>query len=117
MGAAYEIPNLRFSGEAGGEIKRRRFVTVNATGAVVTAVAASAVIGVSSVPCSKAGEVAEIYDGIVMVEASAAIAPGAKLAPTADGRAVTATGDSANVTGIALTAASAAGELVTVKLK
>ena len=27
--AAYEIPNLRFSGEAGDNIARRRFVKVN----------------------------------------------------------------------------------------
>lgn len=113
--AAYEIPNLRFSGEAGAEIKRRRFVTVNNKGQVITANATANVIGVSSQPCGKEGHVAEIYDGIVMVEASAAIVPGAKVSSTAEGKAVT-TAENSTPVAIALTAAAAAGELVTVKL-
>ena len=109
--SAYEIPNLRFSGEAGGVIERRRFVTVKADGTVVQATDTSSVVGVSSLPAG-VGEVAEIYDGIVMVEASAAIVAGAKVKSDAAGKAVTdAAGDF-----VAITAASAAGELISVKV-
>lgn len=111
--AAYEIPNLRFSGEAGAAIARRRFVTVNADEQVVTANATSTVIGVSSQPNAKAGEVAEIYDGIVMVEAAAAIDAGSKVGSDANGKAIVATD---LVAGVAITSAGAAGELISVKL-
>ena len=111
--AAYEIPNLRFSGEAGGNIARRRFVKVNSSEQVVQAGAGDAVIGASSQPAN-AGEVAEIYDGIVMVEAGAAVQAGTEVEPDDQGRAVPLnTGKKA---GYALTSASAAGELISVKL-
>lgn len=111
---AYEIPNLRFSGEAEAAIDRYRFVTVTATEGVVHATAGGTAIGVSSQPCEKAGEVAEIYDGIVFVEAGAAVAAGESVEVGAEGKAVKAnTGD---VVGIAVTGAGAAGELLSVKL-
>lgn len=110
--AAYEIPNLRFSGEAGGVIARRRFVTVNDQEQIVQATDASVVIGVSSLP-AKAGEVAEVYDGIVMVEASAAIPAGSAVDTTADGKAVVA---AEGGIAVAMTNAGAAGELLSVKL-
>lgn len=109
--SAYEIPNLRFSGVSGGVVARRRFVSVNASGEVVQANATSAVIGVSSLP-SGLNEVAEVYDGIVMIEAGGPVAFGDMVKSDADGKAVT------DVAGkyVALTAASAAGELITAKV-
>lgn len=107
---AFEIPGGRFSLPAGAEVMRHRFVSVNADSAGVTATAATPVIGVSMNQV-KADQVLEIADGIVIVEASAAIAAGVTVASAADGRAVAGDGPA-----IALTSASAAGDLITVKL-
>lgn len=111
--AAYEIPNLRFSGEAGGNVARRRFVKVNSSEQIVHAGAGESVIGVSSQPAN-VGEVAEIYDGIVIVEAGAAIQAGTDVESDDQGRAVPL--DTGRKAGCALTSASAAGELISVKL-
>lgn len=118
--AAYEIPNLRFSGEAGGTIARRRFVNIKADGTVVQSDASTDfVVGVSSQPAT-IGQVAEIYDGIVMVEAGAAVpllANGTPVMVNATGQAIPyVTGAGVNVAGIALTPAGAAGELIAVKV-
>lgn len=111
--AAFEIPNMRFSGEAGGNIARYRFVKVNSSEQIVQAGAGDSVIGVSSQPAN-VGEVAEIYDGIVMVEAGDAIQAGSDVESDDYGRAIPiASGKKA---GYALTSASAAGELISVKL-
>lgn len=115
---AYEIPNLRFSGEAGGAILRRRFVTVNANEEVIQVTAnTQEIVGVSSQPNEKAGEVAEIYDGIVLVEAGAAIEAGQAVMATADAKAVPyVEGVGVLKAGVAVTNAGADGELVSVKL-
>lgn len=107
---AFEIPGQRFSMPAGADVKRHRFVSVNASSTGITATAATPVVGVSMNE-AKSGQVLEIADGIVIVEASAAINAGVAVASAADGRAVAGDG-----LAIALTSASAAGELVTVKL-
>ena len=107
---AFEIPGTRFSLPAGAEVKRHRFVSANANSAGITATAATPIIGVSMNQV-KADEVLEIACGIVMVEASAAITAGVAVASAADGRAVAGDGPA-----IALTSASAAGDLITVKL-
>lgn len=109
---AYEIPNLRFSLPAGADVVRNRFVSVNATGNGVQATASTATIG-ASMNAAKAGQVVEIADGIVMVEAAGTIASGAKVYSDADGKA-TATGT--EVAGVAITAATGAGQLVAVKM-
>jgi hypothetical protein len=119
--AAYEIPNLRFSGESAGAIARRRFVKFDTTGKVVQAAASTDfVAGVSSQPTTGAGQVAEIYDGIVMVEAGAAVpllAGGSPVMVDSQGRAIAyVAGAGVNVAGLAITAAGAAGELLTVKI-
>lgn len=107
---AFEIPGQRFSMPAGADVERYRFVSVNANSAGVTATAATPVVGVSMNKVA-AGQVLEIADGIVIVEASAAIAAGVAVASAADGRAVAGEGPA-----VALTSASAGGELITVKL-
>ena len=115
---AYEIPNLRFSLPAGGAVARCRFVSVNADGKGIQATADTQVIG-ASMNLVTADEVAagdrivEIADGIVMVEAAGAVTAGSAVYSDAEGKVAT-TGT--NVAGIAITAASAAGELVAVKL-
>ncbi len=108
---AFEIPGTRFSLPAGAAVKRHRFVSANANSAGITATASTPVIGVSMNQV-KTDEVLEIASGIVMVEASAAITAGVAVASAADGRAVAGTDGPA----IALTSASAAGDLITVKL-
>lgn len=115
--AAYEIPNLRFSGEAGGVIARRRFVTVNAEEKIEQVVNNTAqIIGASAVPCAL-NEVAEIYDGIVMVEAGSEIAAGTPIMSDAEGRAVAfVTGTGVVQAGVAITNAGAIGELLSVKI-
>lgn len=107
---AFEIPGGRFSLPAGAAIERHRFVSVNANSAGVTATASTPIVGVSMNKVD-ADQVLEIADGIVIVEASAAISAGVTVASAADGRAVAGNGSA-----IALTSASAAGELITVKL-
>lgn len=107
---AFEIPGQRFSMPAGADVKRHRFVSVNANSAGVTATASTPIVGVSMNEV-KADQVLEIADGIVTVEASAAINAGVAVASTAEGLAVAGDGPA-----IALTSASAAGELITVKL-
>lgn len=115
---AYEIPNLRFSLPAGGAVARCRFVAVNADGNGIQATASTPVIG-ASMNLVTAEELAvnerivEIADGVVMVEAAGAITAGTAVCPDANGKA-TATGD--NKVGVAITGATAAGELVAVKI-
>lgn len=113
MNNAYEIPNLRFSLPAGADVPRRRFVGVNATSEGVIATAAGSAIGVSMNQAAD-GEVLEIADGIVMVEAGAAITAGAGIEVGTNGKAVTNT--SGIGIGIALTGAASAGNVVAVKM-
>lgn len=107
---AFEIPGGRFSMPAGADVERCRFVSINANSAGVAATATTKIVGVSMNKADE-GQVLEIADGIVIVEASAAITAGVAVTSAADGRAVAGDGPA-----IALTSASAAGELVTVKL-
>lgn len=114
---AYEIPNLRFSLPAGGAVARCRFVSV-ANDAAIQATASTAVIGASTNMVTAAeieagGRTVEIADGIVVVEAAGAVVSGAKVASNADGKAVTATD---SYCGVAITAATAAGQLIAVKI-
>lgn len=114
---AYEIPGLRFSLPAGGAVARHRFVSV-ATDKAIQANAGTAVVGVSmnevtAEELTKNERIVEIADGIVMVEAGGAVASGAAVAADADGKAVTAADGGV---GVAITAATGAGQLITVKL-
>ena len=109
---AFEIPALRFSLPAGAAVERHRLVAVNANSAGIHATADTPVVG-ASMNKAAADQVLEIADGLVIVEAGAAIAAGAAVYAGADGKAA-ATGTAA--IGVAVTAASAAGELITVKI-
>ena len=107
---ACEIPGQRFSLPAGADVERFRFVSANANSNGVTATAATPIIGVSMNKAA-AGQVLEVADGIVMVEAGAAVTAGVAIAPNANGQAIAGDGPA-----VALTSATAAGELITVKL-
>lgn len=118
--SAYEIPNLRFSAPTGAAVTRRRFVKLDASGnAVQVAADTEYPVGVSSNDASASGQVLEIYDGIVIVEAGAAVpllAGGTPVMADASGRAIPyVAGAGVVMAGTAMTAASAAGELITVK--
>lgn len=107
---AFEIPNQRFSLPAGMDVMRHRLVTVDEGSVGVVTDNILSVIGVSMNEAPE-GQVLEIADGLVMVEAGGAIAAGDTIAADAEGRAIA--GESMYV---AITAASAAGELITVKI-
>lgn len=107
---AYEIPGLRFSLPAGGDVSRFRFVAVDSDGAGIAADSDAVIVGASMNQAAE-GEVLEVADGIVIVEAGGAIDAGATVVAGTDG--VAESGDS---TFVALTAAAAAGEFVSVKL-
>lgn len=109
---AYEIPGLRYSLPAGGGVERHRFVSVNDKSEGVQATASTPVIGVS-MNQAKAGEVLEIADGIVMVEAAAPITAGKGVASDASGKAVVS--ESASI-GVTITGTAVAGGLVAVKI-
>ena len=111
---AFEIPGQRFSLPAGAAIERCRFVSVNANSAGIPATGATPVIGVSMNKVA-IDQVLEIADGIVVVEAGAAVTAGAAVYANAEGKAVTTAG-TAGVAGIAITGATATGELITVKI-
>lgn len=109
---AFEIPGSRFSLPAGAAVERYKFVSVNADSNGITATASTPVVGVSMNKAA-ANEVLEVADGIVMVEAGAAVAAGVAVASNASGQAIA---NADKPIGVALTAASAAGELITVKM-
>lgn len=112
---AYEIPSLRFSLPAGGDVKRHRFVTVDAFSNGVQATGGiNNIIGVSMNEASF-GQVLEIADGIVMVEAAHAVAAGELAYSDENGR-LTGNGDMYGEVGVIITSA-AAGGLAAVKLK
>jgi hypothetical protein len=108
---AYEIPGLRYSLPAGGAVERHRFVTVDKNSTGIQAVDDSNIIGASMNETS-AGQVLEIADGIVMVEAAKAVTAGNIAYADEDGK-VTDTGKVA--AGIIITSAVAGG-LAAVKI-
>ena len=112
--AAYEIPNMRFSAEAGAAVARRRFVKINSDEQGVQAGAGDAVVGASMVDAAN-GEVLEIANGIVIVEAAAVITAGSKVQSNADGKAIPL--NQGTVAGIAMTNASGSGALVSVLIR
>lgn len=109
---AYEIPGLRFSLPSDATVHLHRFVSVNSDSEGIEATASTAIVG-ASMNETAAGEVLEIADGLVLVEASAAITAGAAVYSDANGKVAT---SGTIVAGTAITAATASGQLVTVKI-
>lgn len=117
--SAYEIPNLRFSLPAYGNVARHRFVQIKYDedggaydGSGMQAHGGQQVIGVSMNQAAN-GEVLEIADGLVIVEAGAPITGGSFVESDSEGRAIPTNGFSG---AFAMTGAAAAGEFITVKL-
>lgn len=108
---AFEIPNMRFSLSAGGTVARRRFVKVDSNGNGVQAGAGEAVVGGSMVDVA-ANEVLEVANGIIMIEAGAAVTAGVAVEADADGKAIAKT--TGVQAGTAFTSAGAAGQLIAV---
>lgn len=111
---AFEIPGQRFSMPAGADVERFRFVSINEASEGVPATGDVPVVGVSMNKAAL-GEVLEIADGIVMVEAGDAVTAGAAVWSDAEGRAIVPEEGMMPII-TALTAATAAGEIITVKL-
>lgn len=107
---AFQTPGNRWSLPAGADIPWHRFVSVNTDGNAILATDATPVVGASQNE-TKAGEVQEIIDGLVMVEAAGAIAAGVAVKSDASGKVIAGTG-----VGISITGATVAGQLVTVKM-
>jgi hypothetical protein len=112
---AYEIPNLRYSLPAGGAVNSRRFVSIDSNGNGIQATESTQIVGVSMNQVTS-GQVLEVADGIVMVEAGAEITAGTNVSADANGCAIPtpATG-SPIIAAIAVTGAVLGG-LVAVKL-
>lgn len=121
--SAQSRPVMSLSLLATAAVLYARFVAIDATpsplpgmpGAKTVTTAGAKVHAVSGRPAL----LGEAFDGVVygtaVVEAGAAVAPGAKVASDATGCAITQTG-TAETAGIALQAATAAGELIEVLL-
>lgn len=119
MSGAYE-ENLRcITYEAGSDLSssQYRFVTLASDGQVDATAAAGQMIGVVQNKPAAAGRAATVaYDGISKVEASAAISIGDRVGSAASGKARTAeSGDW--IAGVAVTAATADGDILSVHLK
>ena len=112
---AYEIPGcVRFTLNATTACEQYRFVKANAKGGCAHATAATdPIVGVAYTAAAATQPLSIVNNGIAMVEASAAIEAGAKVSPTTDGKAVA---DSSTGKFVALTAATAAGQLISVLL-
>jgi hypothetical protein len=111
--AAFEIPSLRFSGNANTALARRRFLMATNDDGFGYATPAEYTVGVS-MNNPAINEVVEVADGIVMVEAGDVLTVGMQIQVGSDGKA--APYDAGIVVGTALTAAGASGELATIKL-
>ena len=116
---AFSIPVLRYSLPAGGAVAVNRFVSVANSkavqageDAVVIGVSQNAVEGNAGVPVSN--QIVEIITGLVPVLAGGAISSGDLVTTNSEGKAVKGTEE--NAVGVAITGASAAGALLTVKL-
>lgn len=107
---------------AGGTITENQLVKLDATTMqVVAAGAGEDAIGVAQNAAASGEEVSVAYRGVVKVVASAAIALGASLMAAATGKVVTATAPAAayaasrvNVLGVALEAATANNDIISI---
>ncbi len=106
------IPGQAFTRNAAGVITGGSLVSVDSTGGVVLAAADSAsVIGVAGFDAVAGEPVTVFREGVQRLRAAGAVAAGARVAAAAGG-AVAATGT--NFVGIALQAATKAGDVIDV---
>lgn len=109
------IRTLAFEAGADLSAKANHFVDVNSDREVIMPTANSRVIGVLTNGGEEGQNVGVMCEpgALIEIAASAAIAAGADIATTAAGRAVTASGVTTQVLGVALEAATADGDLIT----
>lgn len=114
---SWENPIEIDSFAAGGTIVANRFVKIGAADNTVIQTAATTdnSIGVAAEAAVSGDAVAVKTAGVVKVEAGAAVTRGVQVMSDSSGRVVDATATN-KVLGIALEAASAAGEIISVKL-
>jgi hypothetical protein len=121
MAVEYVESQAKFSIPAGADLSSSQytFVKISGTSAIAVAAATDVPLGVV-VNTPKSGQTAEVVvSGIVKLKASAAITAGAKVGTTATGTAVSlasGTDTTKFICGMALTAAAAAGDIITVLL-
>lgn len=112
----YEVPGNCISVKSLNEVKGKyQAVKMTAEGAVVASAASDEVLGFIQRE-AKAGEIAQIMvDGITMAKANAAIAKGDHVAAAANGNVAKVT--SGKFCGIALEAATTAGDIIPVLIR
>lgn len=110
----YEVPGFTFTATtAAKQSDKFVFVKMTSTGIAPATAITDAIVGVVQREGNANEALPVMHTGISMVVASAKIAKGAKVVPTDGGQAVTAT---APYCGVALEAASAAGDVIPVLL-
>lgn len=108
--------------KAGAAIGQNRLVKQDSTAGqvVVTTAITEAVVGVATIAAAAAGDQVTVqYSGVAKCVASAAISLGAQVMPTVSGsgKVATAAGATAVSCGIALEAATADGDVISVLLR
>ena len=110
----YEIPGFTFSAKtAAAQESKYVFVKMTAGGLAPATALTDVVVGVVQRSGIATEALPVMQSGVSMVVASAAIAKGAPVGPTAGGKAVT---SAAQFCGVALEAATAAGDIIPVLL-
>lgn len=113
---AKAIEGFSYTEPSDAAIPQYRAVTATSTGVDLVSANDQVIVGISGNKTTAAGQaVTIVHSGIALMEASAAIAKGAKVGMTTNGRAVTAT-STKTLVGIAKEAAGAAGDLIGVLL-
>lgn len=110
----YEVPGFAFTATtAAAQTDKYVFVKMTADGLAPATALTDTVVGVVQRKGIATEALPVMNTGITMMVASAAIAKGAKVGPTAGGKAVT---SNAQFHGVALEAATAAGDIIPVLL-
>lgn len=116
---AYEVPgNLNGNHVANADLTGAQYtaVVVNASGKIAVVGAGLSILGVLQNKPNTDQAAQVMVDGVSKFRAGAAVAIGAKVMADATGRAITATATNQGL-GIALTAAAAANDVISVQLK
>lgn len=117
MNYAYEIPGNQFTLISATAIANYKLIAVDANGQGIVATASTPVVGACRGTVSDAEWAISVADGFVIVEAGGAVAAGSAVASNATGQAIAVTDPSTELTcGIAITPATAAGDLFTIKI-
>lgn len=117
MNYAYEIPNLQFTLVSATAIDNYKLISVDANGKAVVATASTPVVGACRGTVVDSEWAISVADGIVIVEAGGAVTAGAAVTSNATGQATAISDPTTELQcGIAITSATAAGDLFTIKI-